>query len=872
MLINYQADPTFKPLEARGFPTRQQAFIWRNWGLVPLERLARVLRTNIDPIVHMAESMGLEVPPVVSDLWLTRGYITIIRANWHLLNHDQMLELLDWDSSRLAFTLKEDDYLWVKLGQRKPDVPPLSYHPLTAEERSRTKELRDYVVNNFTPISRDNVQPFEFLKPYLDDDDKPEMITNWSYQHARADEVVLDDRWTIDHSEHLMRTKKFVDRFRAHHLQRWGKSINSSHNADVNPMIRLEVQGNPQLLSESHCITVEDRLIVITAVDEVGLLRGLQYLEQQMELRGAPFLRKEKLDRKTRFDTRIIYSYFAVYGDPLLDEQLNPYPNRLLERLSKAGINGIWLQGILYKLIPWELAPDLSIHWEKRIIALRSLADRAADYGIKIYLYFNEPRAMSLTFFEDKPHLKGHSDELYTAGKTVALCTSQDEVKDYLKNGTARLFAEVPELAGIITITMSEGLTNCYSNAIHGETNCSLCAERTPQDVVAEVNRLLFEGARSSKPDARLICWTWIWSDTFGWTPDMIDEAIRLMPSDIDLMCTSEEEKPTLIAGIPGKVIDYSLSVVGPSPKSLRSWKTAEDQGMRSMAKIQVNNTWECSAVPYLPVLDLAVEHVQKLKQTPARGLMLSWTLGGYPSLTLDRICSFYWETDGEIADSGNRYLSRFGYAELTIQRALTVFSEALKEFPFDVGVLYYAPQNTGPANLLHLHPSGLRATMVGFPYDDLTAWRSIYPADVLENQFEKLSTGWDRGIKLLKEADSLIDASRRSEYAELINVSLGSYYHFRSTYLQVAFVRLRDRFWEEINPMAKREFGIKMTEIAMEEQQLAKKLYDLILKDSLIGYEATNHYYYTAQDLREKAWNCQQIVQELAIYTQMEE
>ena len=51
-----------------------------------------------------------------------RGYVTLIRRNWHLLPYDQLLELLGMTPEQLAFTLREDDYLWIKLGSLKRNV------------------------------------------------------------------------------------------------------------------------------------------------------------------------------------------------------------------------------------------------------------------------------------------------------------------------------------------------------------------------------------------------------------------------------------------------------------------------------------------------------------------------------------------------------------------------------------------------------------------------------------------------------------------------------------------------------------------------------------------------------------------------------
>jgi len=41
------------------------------------------------------------------------------------------------------------------------------------------------------------------------------------------------------------------------------------------------------------------------------------------------------------------------------------------------------------------------------------------------------------------------------------------------------------------------------------------------------------------------------------------------------------------------------------------------------------------------------------------------------------------------------------------------------------------------------------------------------------------------------------------------------------------------------------------------EEIRLAQSLHRLMNLDSRIGYEASNHYFYTSRDLQEKVLNC---------------
>jgi hypothetical protein len=80
------------PIVVQHFPDRLYAFVWRNWNLVEPARMAKLLGASEPNVLSMAASMGLPaavpVPPEVR----TRGYITILRRNWHLLPYEQLLE------------------------------------------------------------------------------------------------------------------------------------------------------------------------------------------------------------------------------------------------------------------------------------------------------------------------------------------------------------------------------------------------------------------------------------------------------------------------------------------------------------------------------------------------------------------------------------------------------------------------------------------------------------------------------------------------------------------------------------------------------------------------------------------------------------
>jgi len=726
-----------KPLPAPHFPDRLHTFIWRNWESVDPPRMAKVLRASVDDVRAIGRSMGLPPHVPISNLQRQRGYISLIRRNWHLLGYDQLLELLDWDAERLEYTLKEDDFLWIKLGRLKPNCPPLHYAPPDEEAKRRCAEIKAIVEQHF----RD-----ELTKP-------------------------MQPRFA------------FVDELSA-------------------PM-------------------------------------------------GGVHIPAAGADEPIRF----LYSYFAVYGDPLLNPELDPYPEGLLQRLAANGVNGVWLHTVLRQLAPSADFPEFGEGHETRLANLRRLVNRAARYGIKVYLYMNEPRSMPAPFFEKHRDIAGAREDV-----NIAMCTSVPKVRRFVSESLAHVFGEVPGLGGVFTITSSENLTNCWSRG--GQAQCPRCSKRTGAEVIAEVNTAIAEGVRRGNPRARVICWDW------GWRSKWAEDIIRRLPDDVYLMSVSEWSKPITRGGIASTVGEYSISAVGPGPRAQRHWAWARQRGLKTIAKVQVNCTWELSAVPYLPVMNLVGQHLDNLTRAGIDGTMLSWTLGGYPSPNLQLVRQFSQQPPPTLAQALTRVAEkRFGPdAAPDALDAWSEFSRAFAEFPFHIGYLYSGPSQLGPANLLYAQPTGYHATMVGFPYDDVDGWRAVYPADVLAGQFEKVAGGWKAGLAQLQNALSKTTTAAQREHAAAdLRVAEAAYTHFKSVANQVRFIQARNALAsEELSPAERTEHLAVMKAAAEEEIELAAQLFTLTRQDARIGYEASNHYYYYPLDLVEKVVNCRHVLAKL--------
>jgi len=722
-------------------------FVWRNWDVVEPARLAKLLGASAAEVNAIAESMGLppanDVPPEMK----SRGYITLIRRNWHLLPYNQLLELLEMTPEQLAFTLREDDFLWTKLGSLKPQCEPLRYAAPDEAARHRAAEIKQVVETEFGAELRKPAEPrFDFVRQL----------------------------------------------------------------GSISPPVLIEGQGGKATVPPEP----------LPAGDE---------------------------------QPRFIYSYFALYGDSLLHPELDPYPDGLLKRYSDLGINGVWLQGILRCLAPGgETFPEFGADHERRLANLRDLVQRAKKYGIGVYLYINEPRAMPPEFFnvEGRSEMAGVGE-----GGFTALCTSHPAVRQWMSDALAYVFREVPDLAGAFTITASENLTNCASH--YQQKSCPGCKNRTDAEIIAEVNAVIADGVHHGNPNAKVLAWDWGWR-RHG---DARDICAKL-PESVWLMSVSEWDLLIDRGGIKLKVGEYSMSAVGPGPRANRHWKSAKESGLKTAAKVQVNNTWELSTVPYLPVMDLVAEHCRNLASAGVDGMMLSWTLGGYPSPNLEIAACFKANPTPDIDEVLDAVaLERYGPDGAPFARkAWTAFSTAYRQYPFDASVLYYSPIQVGPANPLYPEKTGYRATMTGIPFDDLKTWRGPYPAGVFVAQFEKVAAGWLQGIPDLQAAVEKAPPNRCQEAQADLRYAQAAYAHFQSAANQARFVMARDALAghsDKLSPDERRRLLNEIKRCLESEIALAHRLCRLAREDSRIGFEAANQYFYLPLDLVEKVINC---------------
>ncbi|MCC6590417.1 MAG: hypothetical protein IT168_27240 [Bryobacterales bacterium] len=833
------------PIPEPHFPNRLCQFVWRNWELANVDRLAEVAGTTPQNILELGAQLGLPPKPKLSDDQLRRIYITVIRQNWHVLPTNQLTKLLGWNDERLTFTLKEDDFLDVKVGRDKPHCEPIRYEKPTAEEAQAIAKVRQTVQQVFgKAILKPGEAPFQFVSDLSNSTYRPQRTAVAS--RPAAGDVDLTAGWVIEADAPL---KEVAQRFSRYLRQAFSANVPVASTGARKISLRL---AKLDFGREGSRTVVTDKSIAIEAADLPGMMQGIYALQDQMEQREAPFVSKGERKQHSVWAPRYLYSYFALYGDPLMEPEADPFPDAYLEKLARCGISGVWLQGVLNTLAPSKSFPEFGQGWETRLKNLNALVERAAQSGVKVYMYLNEPRAMTDAFFKKYPDIRGsHHAGLW------AMCTSQPVVREWIADTLAHIFRQVPDLGGVFTISMSENHTNCFSHGggwgvkAPNAGDCPRCSKRDSWDALAELLTTMRDGVRRQSATADIIHWDW------GWPDDMTDRLLPKLPKDIRFQSISEWSKPVERGGVKTAVGEYSISVVGPGPRATRNWDIAKKAGISTNAKVQFNNTWEISAVPYIPVPDLILQHCEGLRKAGVSGLQVSWTCGGYPSPNLSVAKSFFFEpSEADHRKTLERAaLQRYGKASVdSALAAWSKFSEAFQEFPYGVAI-YVIPTQHGPANQLRLNPTGYRPSMMLFPHDGVKSWCGKYPPEVVQSQFTKCAAGFQTGIEALEKAVTASSPAKRRNANIDLAIAKTCYNHFQSTANQVEFYILRD---------AGATNKTRMRAIVEDEIRLARAQYEIARNVSLIGYEASNHYYYRPLDLVEKVLNCRQILEQL--------
>ena len=316
----------------------------------------------------------------------------------------------------------------------------------------------------------------------------------------------------------------------------------------------LEV--DEQLPDRQYEIRVDDAGFRVLAHDERAIAQAFYHLEDLMNLRCGPFLKKGAETRTPRFAVRMTHSGY----------RLSDFPDAHLSQLAHAGMTAIML-----------FLQDVDVVEGTKSCDVRALIRRAKAFGLDTYLYSCIP-----TFI--------HPDDGDAA----------------FDESYGRIAGTYPEAKGLIIVGES-----CQFPSKDPRVQPRTWKNRDPNDKrrlagwfpctdypdwVRAVQRALAKKA----PDMKLVFWTYNW----GWAPEKDRLAlIDALPRDVVLQATFEMfERQVKRNGLESPTADYSLSFAGPGRYFASEAAAAKKHGLALFTQANAGGrTWDFGTAPYEP-------------------------------------------------------------------------------------------------------------------------------------------------------------------------------------------------------------------------------------------------------------------------------
>lgn len=651
--------------------------------------------------------------------------------------------------------------------------------------------------------------------------------------------------------------------------------------------VEEELDDNP----ETHHLQVTPDLITVTGAGPQGVLQGCFRLVKLMRERGGPFLPLGEEKRTPLFKHRVhrspLSSFYkeemsGTYADPFNAEWLSPgmaypawteedagpdmfYHDNMLLRLAEHGFNGIWIRGSFRHFAKVSVFPEFGANSEVILSRLRNVAQRAARYGIKVFLYLNEPLGIAEDdeFFENHPQCAGAPS---TYKPMINLCTSTPEIKTYLRESAEYIFRQAPELAGFLMITASEYPSHCWCRTGIDPENpdqrlgevqaCPRCRERTPQDTVAELVGLILQGARSVKPEAEIIAWNWSWA---MWEADPQTGVLEALPEEVIVMGDYERGEPAEARGFAYTNDEYNLKVVGPSRRFRGVADFQLQRGRPVYAKIQIGTTHENPDVPYLPVPQKIARKYQTLHETGVTGMMTCWNFGNMPSLGTEIAGEYTFgpqpEVEAGLQAIAARHFGRAVAAEVVA--AWQIMCEAHDNFPGSIPVMYVGPVSRGPAFLFIFDQLDKRFPNSWLLDKDIEGdrldWASPFgPEKVLECYRAEAEEG-ARAVALLREAQAKVSGEDQRRLARETGLMEFHLVQTESAANVVEFLLLRNAYYEAGDTAEKARLLDQIEAVCRAEVVNARRALPLMAADARLGWHGEAYGYMISPELIEE-------------------
>lgn len=602
--------------------------------------------------------------------------------------------------------------------------------------------------------------------------------------------------------------------------------------------------------TRSYRICVRSDRIILCGVGDRGAAQAGYFLEDLLNLRGAPFLAARDESRSPVFAPRMTHSGWGLHD----------FPDAYLNQIAHAGMDSI----LIFASAP-DHVPDgmVNRHPERgsrgRPQSFAAIADRCETYGLDVYLYAD--------FHADKaphpsdPGAERFYDEVY--GRCFQLCPKAKGIilvgesiefpsHDPLTTGRLRLD---PTPGQLPTTKPSPGWWPCTD---------------FPQWV-----EQVRDACRRYNPDAEIVFWTYNW----GWAPEPERlQLINSLPADITVQVTFEMFESIKHDGVTSRCVDYTASVVGPGSYFSSEAAAAHERGIKLLAMSNTGGlTWDFGSIPYQPIPQQWSKRHQALTQAQRdwglAGLMENHHFGWWPSIVSDLAKWAYWSPTPHPDEALRAIAVRdFGTGADQALAGWQAWSDAATDYiptnadqygPFRIGPSYPLTLFTRP-QLVVAEDAMVGDLIVHIPYEpdpgsaSGTGGRPDKTANAIRISAElasltRMLSRWREGSALMAEAVTLAPAYRQPQGSAMANLGTFIEHCIQTTIHVKQWWQLRSRLLIEDDPDAADELLDRLTTLGGRELDNARQAIGNVERDSRLGWEPSMDYLGDADHIRWK-------------------
>ncbi len=702
------------------------------------------------------------------------------------------------------------------------------------------------ILSEGTPAD-DSEEPFAFIRelnspmhgsPVRDASVRPlknEILLNqdWMLEYPdRPSEIV---RTAVqDFREYLEKGMGFKIRAEAYKAEpSTSQALILGTPADL-PALKVDLNRTESFLLDSS----SGQRIIVCGYDDRGIMRGLQSLEDRMNMRRSPVIPISREVQKPLYSPRITSAPY--YAKSELEAPIDPYTDDFLSRSSHYGFNSIWIWGELARVGRSAVYPELGRDVERRQARLREIAARAAKYGLDVHIYLGS-QPLPASFYDHHPDVKGTPIKAY--GGDFVLCTSAEESRQFIREATQDLLRHVPQITGISFIVGVEGFLHCYSR---GKIDCPRCSKRSPEDVVAELSVTLLEAAKTVNPKLDVAVWPYSASNSWSRGDSLQSELIARLPKGLTWLTEFEKEGAVSLGGVTVPAYDYSISFPGPSERFARQSQLAANQGLNLWAKIEHAISLEFIQTPYIPVMQTWVERYLRLRQyNSIVALFANWQHYGFTPCVPAEI--FKWGTwssslYGRDTASGNALLEGIAsrdYGASAAPFALQswrAWSAAFTEYPFS-GAMALGVIQKGPAHPFFFDSGYKPLQASGRQFKNDLSWTHPWGPDLALQQLGKVADRWGEGMTSWNKVIENADAQLRRKAVRERGVALAILCSLRSAINLGRFYQLRETLDNETRPNESLRILDNMEALLRVELANSRQALSVVRADSRLGY-----------------------------------